>query len=71
MLCFIHVVLGPQVEPFLLAPQGANLRERDRRKELMRQRFAHLKLGVLEDNLPQELQLSYIKCGLVCLYTSA
>lgn len=50
-----------QVEPFLLAPQGANLRERGRRKELLRQRRVHLNLGVLEEDLPVQLQLSYIK----------
>lgn len=54
-------VLVLQVEPFLLAPQGANLRERGRRKELLRQRRVHLNLGVLEEDLPVQLQLSYIK----------
>lgn len=57
----LSFVLVQQVEPFLLAPQGANLRERDRRKELMRQRMVQIKLGVQEDDLPQQLQLSYIK----------
>ena len=50
-----------QVEPFLLAPLGFNLRERARRKDLLRQRSAHLKLNMDEDDLPEELQLSYIK----------
>ncbi|DBA99100.1 TPA: hypothetical protein ACH3X1_014234 [Trebouxia sp. C0004] len=50
-----------QVEPFLLSPLGFNLRERGRRKDLLRQRSQHIKLGVHEDALPQELQLSYIK----------
>ncbi len=52
-----------QVEPFLLSPLGFNLRERARRKDLLRQREAHLKLGMEEDDIPEELQLSYITYG--------
>ena len=44
-----------------MAAPGANLRERERRKELLRQRSEHLKLGLEDHHLPEQLQLSYIK----------
>ncbi len=44
-----------------MSPLGFNLRERGRRKDLLRQHSQHIKLGRHEDALPQELQLSYIK----------
>ncbi len=44
-----------------MSPLGFNLRERGRRKDLLRQHSQHIKLGVQEEHLPQELQLSYIR----------
>jgi len=44
-----------------VSPLGFNLRERGRRKDLLRQHSQHIKLGVQEEHLPQELQLSYIR----------
>ena len=66
----LMVKMPAQVEPFLLAAPGANLRERDRRKELLRQRTEHLKLGMEDHQLPEQLQLSYIRWDLALLLFS-
>ena len=58
-------LVGAQVEPFLVSPLGFNLRERGRRKDLLRQHSQHIKLGLQEEHLPQELQLSYIRYTLL------
>ena len=58
---FLHCGDAAQVEPFLVSPLGFNLRERGRRKDLLRQHSQHIKLGLQEEHLPQELQLSYIR----------
>ena len=63
----LEALVAAQVEPFLLSPLGFNLRERGRRKDLLRQRSQHLKLGLHEDALPQELQLSYIKYAVLLI----
>ena len=63
----LEALVAAQVEPFLLSALGFNLRERGRRKDLLRQRSQHLKLGLHEDALPQELQLSYIKYAVLLI----
>ncbi len=55
------------MEPFLVSPLGFNLRERGRRKDLLRQHSQHIKLGLHEEALPQELQLSYIRNALLSM----
>ncbi len=60
-------MVGAQVEPFLVSPLGFNLRERGRRKDLLRQHSQHIKLGLQEEHLPQELQLSYIRYTLLSM----
>ena len=57
----VSVLCCLQVEPFLLAPLGANLRERDRRKDLLRQRNTHLQLGLQTHQLDEPLQLHNIR----------
>ena len=56
-----HLYVVLQVEPFLLAPLGFNLREKERRKDLLRQRSNQLKLGLEDKELPEQLQLAYIQ----------
>ena len=50
-----------------MSPLGFNLRERGRRKDLLRQHSQHIKLGLQEEHLPQELQLSYIRYALLLI----
>lgn len=58
-----HVYHGVnlQVEPFLLAAEGVNLRERERRKELLRLRQTWITMAITEEELPEHLTLPYIK----------
>ncbi len=54
---------GDRAVPFLLAPFHAGLGDNRRRRQLLRTRNVRLKIGMEEEQLPRELQMEYIRCG--------